>query len=69
MTDLTRDYSLVSDRQDSGCDLLATLGTSDEDLRGSYSWACLLSWETRFQPLSSVFSDIAKLKDESGCVL
>ncbi|XP_010073742.1 PREDICTED: protocadherin-23-like, partial [Pterocles gutturalis] len=65
MTDLTREYDLMSDGQDSGYDSLATLGTSGEDLRGGYNWDCVLSWEPGFQPLASVFNDIAKLKDEN----
>ncbi|XP_053797295.1 protocadherin-23 [Vidua chalybeata] len=65
MTDLTRDYVLMSDRKDSGYDLLATVGTSDEDLRGGYNWDFVLSCEPRFQPLASVFNDIAELKDEN----
>ncbi|XP_032042137.1 protocadherin-23 [Aythya fuligula] len=65
MTDLTREYALILDRQDPGYDSLVTLGTSDEDLRVGYSWDNVLSWQPRFQPLASVFNDIAKLKDES----
>uniref|UniRef100_A0A8C3B786 Cadherin domain-containing protein n=1 Tax=Cairina moschata TaxID=8855 RepID=A0A8C3B786_CAIMO len=65
MTDLTREYALISDRQDPGYDSLVTLGTSDEDLRVGYNWDNVLSWQPRFQPLASVFNDIAKLKDES----
>ncbi|CAN8208759.1 unnamed protein product [Coccothraustes coccothraustes] len=65
MTDLSRDYVLMPDRKDSGYDLLATAGTSDEDLRGSYNWNYVLSCEPRFQPLASVFNDIAELKDEN----
>ncbi|ELK25351.1 Protocadherin-23 [Myotis davidii] len=42
----------------------ATQRTSDRDGRGSYPWNYLLSWEPKFQPLASVFNDIAKLKDE-----
>ncbi|KAJ7419526.1 hypothetical protein WISP_53472 [Willisornis vidua] len=63
-TDLTREYVLMSDRQDSGYDSLATVGTSNEDLGGGYNWDYVLSSEPRFQPLASVFNDIAELKDE-----
>lgn len=65
MADLTREYALISDRQDSGYDSLVTRGTSDEDLRVGYNWDNVLIWQPRFQPLASVFNDIAKLKDES----
>ncbi|KAK2541656.1 Dchs2 [Columba guinea] len=65
MTDLTREYVLMSDKQDSGYDSLATLGVSDETIRVCYNWDCVLSWEPQFQPLASVFNDIAKLRDEN----
>ncbi|XP_009704464.1 PREDICTED: protocadherin-23, partial [Cariama cristata] len=65
MTDLTRECVLMSSRQDSGCDSLATFDTSDEDLRGGDNWDYVLSWEPRFELLASVFNDIAKLKDEN----
>ncbi|XP_023781527.1 protocadherin-23 [Cyanistes caeruleus] len=65
MTDLTRDYVLMSNREDSGHDLLATVSTSDEDLRGVYNWDYVLCCEPRFQSLASVFNDIAELKDEN----
>uniref|UniRef100_A0A8C3MS99 Uncharacterized protein n=1 Tax=Geospiza parvula TaxID=87175 RepID=A0A8C3MS99_GEOPR len=65
MTDLTRDYVLMPDGKDSGYDLLAVVGTSDEDLRGGYNWDYVLSCEPRFQPFASVFNDIAELKDEN----
>uniref|UniRef100_A0A8C9NCX9 Cadherin domain-containing protein n=1 Tax=Serinus canaria TaxID=9135 RepID=A0A8C9NCX9_SERCA len=66
MADLSRDYVLMPDRKDSGYDLLATADTSDEDLRGVYNWDYVLSCEPRFQPLASVFNDIAELKDENA---
>ncbi|XP_040470292.1 protocadherin-23 [Falco naumanni] len=65
MTDLTREYVLTSGRQDSVYDSFAALGTSDEDLGGDFNWDYVLSWEPRFQPLASVFNDIAKLEDEN----
>ncbi|NXD64577.1 PCD23 protein, partial [Eolophus roseicapillus] len=64
MTDLTREYGLMSDRQDSGYDSLATLGTCVEDPGGGYNWDYVLNWEPRFQHLASVFNDISELKDE-----
>eukprot|EP00062_Callorhinchus_milii_P022361 gi/632980091/ref/XP_007906836.1/ PREDICTED: LOW QUALITY PROTEIN: protocadherin-16 [Callorhinchus milii] len=45
---------------------LTAIVASDEELRGSYSWDYLLDWSPRFQPLASVFTEIARLKDESG---
>lgn len=65
MTDFTKDHVLVSDWKDSGYDLLASVGTADEDLRDGYNWDYVLSCEPRFQPLASVFNDIAELKDEN----
>lgn len=65
MTDLTREYVLMSDKQDSGFGLLATVDTSGEDLGGNYNWNYELSCEPRFRPLASVFNDIAELKDEN----
>ncbi|XP_012811431.2 protocadherin-23 [Xenopus tropicalis] len=58
------DYIFVPTPHESRYGSLASLVASDEDLRGSYNWDYLLSWEPRFQALSSVFCDIGKLKDE-----
>ncbi|KAM6428926.1 protocadherin-23 [Rhynochetos jubatus] len=65
MTNLTREYVLMSDKQDSKYDSHASLDASDEDLRGHYNWDYVLNWEPRFQPLASVFNDIAELTDEN----
>ncbi|XP_053556199.1 protocadherin-23 [Bombina bombina] len=62
--DIKRDYIFVPTTYDSRYGSLASLVASDEDLRGSYNWDYLLSWEPRFQTLSSVFCDIGRLKDE-----
>uniref|UniRef100_A0A8C4TK00 Cadherin domain-containing protein n=1 Tax=Erpetoichthys calabaricus TaxID=27687 RepID=A0A8C4TK00_ERPCA len=51
--------------QNSVGDSLASLSSADEEFGGSYSWDYLLNWEPKFQPLASVFSDIAKLQDET----
>ncbi|KAG8592446.1 hypothetical protein GDO81_000503 [Engystomops pustulosus] len=60
----SQDYIYVPMSYDSRYGSLASLVASDEDLRGSYNWDYLLSWEPRFQTLSSVFCDIGKLKDD-----
>ncbi|CAH2301204.1 protocadherin-23 [Pelobates cultripes] len=62
--DTKQDYIYIPTSYDSRYGSLASLVASDEDLRGSYNWDYLLSWEPRFQTLSSVFCDIGKLKDE-----
>ncbi|KAM5193481.1 protocadherin-23 [Mantella aurantiaca] len=63
--DTNQDYIYVPMSYDSRYGSLASLVASDEDLRGSYNWDYLLSWEPRFQTLSSVFCDIGRLKDEN----
>nr|DBA29023.1 TPA: hypothetical protein GDO54_009293 [Pyxicephalus adspersus] len=63
--DINQDYIYVPMSYDSRYGSLASLVASDEDLRGSYNWDYLLSWEPRFQTLSSVFCDIGRLKDEN----
>ncbi|XP_068133263.1 protocadherin-23-like [Hyperolius riggenbachi] len=62
--EISQDYVYVPMSYDSRYGSLASLVASDEDLRGSYNWDYLLSWEPRFQTLSSVFCDIGRLKDE-----
>ncbi|KAM9330444.1 protocadherin-23 [Gastrophryne carolinensis] len=64
LPDISQDYVYVPMSYDSRYGSLASLVASDEDLRGSYNWDYLLSWEPRFQTLSSVFCDIGRLKDE-----
>ncbi|XP_016278650.2 protocadherin-23 [Monodelphis domestica] len=64
MEDTRRDYIFISNDQDSRYGSLTTLEASSRDPRSSYDWDYLLNWEPQFQPLSSVFNDIAKLKDE-----
>ncbi|XP_059250216.1 protocadherin-23 [Mustela nigripes] len=62
--DVRRESILISDDQEARCMALPTQRTSNHDVRGNYLWDYLLSWEPKFQPLASVFNDIAKLKDE-----
>ncbi|KAM4051034.1 protocadherin-23 [Anomaloglossus baeobatrachus] len=64
LPETSQDYIYVPMSYDSRYGSLASLVASDEDLRGSYNWDYLLSWEPRFQTLSSVFCDIGRLKDE-----
>ncbi|KAM3938474.1 protocadherin-23 [Leptodactylus fuscus] len=64
LPETSQDYIYVPMSYDSRYGSLASLVASDEDLRGSYNWDYLLSWEPRFQTLSSVFCDIGRLKDD-----
>ncbi|XP_030644108.1 LOW QUALITY PROTEIN: protocadherin-23 [Chanos chanos] len=47
---------------------LTSLLCQEEQLRGSYEWEYLLNWEPRFQPLATVFTDIAMLPGEGDGV-
>ena len=44
---------------------LSNVVNSEEEYSGSYNWDYLLDWGPQYQPLAQVFSEIAKLKDES----
>ncbi|XP_010211059.1 PREDICTED: protocadherin-23, partial [Tinamus guttatus] len=69
ITDFTKEYVLTSNMQDCQHDSFATLVIYDEDLEGSCNQDYFFSWEPRFQPLASVFCDIAELKDENVHIL
>ncbi|MBN3316213.1 PCD23 protein, partial [Atractosteus spatula] len=65
VSDRTRQYVFQNDSKTSVDGSLTSLVCAEEELRGSYSWDYLLNWEPTFQPLASVFTDIAKLRDET----
>ena len=44
---------------------LSSVINSEEEFSGSYNWDYLLNWGPQYQPLAHVFSEIAKLKDDS----
>ncbi|XP_072333668.1 protocadherin-16-like [Scyliorhinus torazame] len=62
----TKDYAFAEDGRPSAQGSLTAIVASDEELRGSYNWDYLLNWCPQFQPLASVFTEIARLKDESA---
>ncbi|XP_053163649.1 protocadherin-16 [Hemicordylus capensis] len=62
----SKDYSFPEDGKPCVDGSLTAIVASDEELRGSYSWDYLLNWCPQFQPLASVFTEIARLKDESS---
>ncbi|XP_030878052.1 protocadherin-23-like [Leptonychotes weddellii] len=62
--DVRRESVFISGDQEARCVALSPQRTSNHDVRGNYHWDYLLSWEPKFQPLASVFNDIAKLKDQ-----
>uniref|UniRef100_A0A8C8SDR6 Protocadherin-16 n=1 Tax=Pelusios castaneus TaxID=367368 RepID=A0A8C8SDR6_9SAUR len=61
-----KDYPFPEDGKPSVEGSLTAIVASDEELRGSYNWDYLLNWCPQFQPLASVFTEIARLKDESS---
>uniref|UniRef100_A0A8D2L4T7 Protocadherin-16 n=1 Tax=Varanus komodoensis TaxID=61221 RepID=A0A8D2L4T7_VARKO len=62
----TKDYTFPEDGKPCVDGSLTAIVASDEELRGSYNWDYLLNWCPQFQPLASVFTEIARLKDESS---
>jgi protocadherin-16/23 len=44
---------------------LSSIVHSEEELTGSYNWDYLLDWGPQSQPLAHVFSEIARLKDDT----
>ncbi|XP_051882334.1 protocadherin-16 [Pristis pectinata] len=61
-----KDYVFAEDGRPSAQGSLTAIVASDEELRGSYNWDYLLNWCPQFQPLANVFTEIARLKDESA---
>lgn len=62
---LPKDYAFPEDGKPSVGGSLTAIVASDEELRGSYNWDYLLNWCPQFQPLANVFTEIARLKDET----
>ncbi|KAG5284012.1 hypothetical protein AALO_G00021980 [Alosa alosa] len=60
-----KDYTFPEDGKPPVDGSLTAIVASDEELRGSYNWDYLLNWCPQFQPLANVFTEIARLKDES----
>ncbi|XP_061607074.1 protocadherin-16-like isoform X2 [Phyllopteryx taeniolatus] len=63
---LPKDYAFPEDGKPSVGGSLTAIVASDEELRGSYNWDYLLNWCPQFQPLANVFTEIARLKDETA---
>ncbi|KAM4566806.1 protocadherin-16-like isoform 1-T2 [Odontesthes bonariensis] len=61
-----KDYTFPEDGKPTVDGSLTAIVASDEELRGSYNWDYLLNWCPQFQPLASVFTEIARLKDETA---
>ncbi|NXH17451.1 PCD16 protein, partial [Bucco capensis] len=61
-----QDYAFPEDGKPCVEGSLTAIVAGDEELRGSYNWDYLLNWCPQFQPLASVFTEIARLKDESS---
>ncbi|KAK0133503.1 Protocadherin-16 [Merluccius polli] len=63
---LPKDYGFPEDGKPLVDGSLTAIVASDEELRGSYNWDYLLNWCPQFQPLANVFTEIARLKDETA---
>ncbi|XP_056139750.1 protocadherin-16-like [Lampris incognitus] len=61
-----KDYAFPEDGKPSVDASLTAIVAGDEELRGSYNWDYLLNWCPQFQPLANVFTEIARLKDETA---
>ncbi|XP_028275922.1 protocadherin-16-like [Parambassis ranga] len=61
-----KDYTFPEDGKPTVDGSLTAIVASDEELRGSYNWDYLLNWCPQFQPLANVFTEIARLKDETA---
>ncbi|XP_076591464.1 protocadherin-16-like [Chaetodon auriga] len=61
-----KDYTFPEDGKPAVDGSLTAIVASDEELRGSYNWDYLLNWCPQFQPLANVFTEIARLKDETA---
>ncbi|KAF2367299.1 Cadherin [Trinorchestia longiramus] len=63
----TRTFGFGGDEsQPSMTGSLSSIVHSEEELQGSYNWDYLLDWGPQYQPLAHVFSEIARLKDDSA---
>lgn len=62
------DVPVVGTHQPSMNGSLSSIVHSEEELTGSYNWDYLLDWGPQYQPLAHVFSEIARLKDDSASV-
>lgn len=60
-----RVYGFGDESQPSMTGSLSSIVHSEEELQGSYNWDYLLDWGPQYQPLAHVFSEIARLKDDS----
>lgn len=64
LSDGSRKESAPSVSQEGRCASLPTQAVPAGGARDSCAWDHFLSWEPKFQHLSSVFNDLARLKDE-----
>ncbi|CAG9820098.1 unnamed protein product [Phaedon cochleariae] len=62
------DHPTVTHHQPSMNGSLSSIVHSEEELAGSYNWDYLLDWGPQYQPLAHVFSEIARLKDDTASV-
>ena len=64
-TKATHDFGYIGGTEPSNAGSLSSIINSEEEFSGSYNWDYLLDWGPQYQPLAHVFSEIARLKDDS----
>ena len=62
----SRGFGFGDESQPSMTGSLSSIVHSEEELQGSYNWDYLLDWGPQYQPMAHVFSEIARLKDDSA---
>ena len=61
----TAEFGFQEPAQQNNTGSLSSVINSEEEFSGSYNWDYLLDWGPQYQPLADVFTEIARLKDDS----
>ncbi|XP_041034757.1 protocadherin-23 [Carcharodon carcharias] len=65
MMDNTKDHIFIVDGQTSLIGSLTSLVSTQDKIQNSYNCDYIVTWKPGFRPFASVFTEVAKLKDEN----